>query len=278
MNNRWKITILPAIFAAVVCSSCSREPMDTEATSLTIETEIASSKEKSRTVISDYQREGSFLSGDKIRITQKKESTEQTADYYTEDGTTWKVLSGTNDLTLTSGATYEARYPADYSGITQDQNTKASYLSSDLLAAPATSSYDGKVSFTGDKKFVHKNVKLTLVFQTPTGSTALDQTMTFRLNAPGLRTGGANDESLILLRPDTDQYIWSGIAFPQGTDKDITIVLTSNNVEYVTKLSCPFVGGIHYKYTLTVRNDILMPQGEEIVNWVDNAAYSGGFN
>jgi hypothetical protein len=80
----------------------------------------------------------------------------------------WKPSVTGTELLVESGATYQASYPIEYSGIRADQRKAdgEDYRLSNLLETPekVTIGRDGTLSFTGESAFVHKGVKLTLKF------------------------------------------------------------------------------------------------------------------
>lgn len=214
-----------------------------------------------------------FISGDKIRVFKKYGGTVKQQVDYSFDADSW-ITTDKNPVTLQASATYYAVYPynnegtADKGGILQNQTDKMSYLQSNRLQTIEIFSRDGVLRFTGENAFIHKNTKLTLLFQPDTGAPALSGSFKSTLIiGPGLRTGGSTEESISLYRPDNLEYSWCGILYPQNSNTDISISLTYENVVYKVTLTCGMKPGTHYSYTLTIKNGILVPTGSSIQDW-----------
>lgn len=121
-----------------------------------------------------YDR-STFAAGDKIRIIRSRNGSSSTPVDYTLNSASsgnstgeWKPSVTGTELLVESGATYQASYPIEYSGIRADQRKAGGedYRLSNLLetSEKVTIGRDGTLSFTGESAFVHKGVKLTLKF------------------------------------------------------------------------------------------------------------------
>lgn len=231
-----------------------------------------------------FDRE-TFVDGDQIKVTRTRTATTQTANYRYNSSSAWTVV-GTSPVTLEPAATYTAQFPADYDGIKQYQNTPGNYLASNLLQTDPVTSRDGTLNFTnnGDgKPFKHINSKLTIVFTVNRTATIANDAVT--VEAKGIRTNASSNQSITLYRPHPDDvsrgYEWCGIVRSVGETSgnpttDLTVSLTCDGVTYKATLSaCPLRTGYHYKYTLTLHNDLLIPESCTIGNWTENIM-SGG--
>lgn len=233
-----------------------------------------------------YDR-SAFVAGDRIRITATRSgATSGVKDYQlTADGVSWEPAA--DIAVVETGSTYQAVYPAGYTGIYADQRTKSgdvpgeSYRMSNLLRTKSgiEATADGVLSFTGENAFVHQHVKLTLEFK---GTNQLTQPFSYMtVKGKGLYSGDVTkDESVYLYRPDEGQYVWHGIlAAPTETsaaEQQIAISVTDfNGVEYTHTLTCGRQANSHYKYTLTLKNGILIPVGEEIEDWKVGESHTG---
>lgn len=268
-------------FTLAGCWSCSNElPADAPAkegmpVKVVAEIENLAVPTKAAAADNDYDR-GSFITGDKIRVTKKQGSNRSVVDY-TYSGTAWSTTSAT-PLTLQAGATYQAVFPADNNtAIQPDQSTKENYIKSNRLETPVVDApLTEELEFTIGKNtaFSHLHAKLTLVF---TGKNELSGTASLTVSAPGLRTGGASDEQIVLYRPSAGEYTWCGIVYPG--QKNLKVTFAIGNVSYPVELpGCRLEVGKNYKYTLSLQNDILVPVANGIVEWKDETAYTGGFN
>lgn len=220
-----------------------------------------------------YDR-STFIDGDKIKITKAYKSKNEVMEYTLSAGV-WTPPVG-KALTLQAGATFQAEYPTNYTGIKSSQNTPADYLISNLLrTAPASSS---PISENVDFTFKHVNTKLTLIFKPADSGLPLSGNLSFQVQAVGL-CGGNNKEIVTLYRPDSNVYTWHGIVYPKDTATDISVSVTYNNVTYSTTLSgCGLVAGSQYEYTLTIQNNILVPVGSAIKEWTPTPTHTGTLN
>lgn len=244
---------------------CSNETTPDEERPIRIEAEINSYVTRSLTLQNDYDR-SSFVNTDKIRITKSRNGVAQTPVDYQYNGTGWNA-AGAEVLTLDGAATYQARYPAEYTSIRQNQSTAEAYRMSNLLETSAVTSRNGTVAFTNNAAFQHKNTKITLKFQVPASNPALTGSLNFSIQGAGLLSGISDQEIVTLFRPDTDQYTWCGIVYPKKTSTRLKIVLLYGEVEYPLEITCPLAEATHYIYTLTVHNTILVPVSNEIKPW-----------
>lgn len=218
-----------------------------------------------------YDR-STFISGDKIKITKTYKSRNEISEYTLSSGT-WTPPTG-KDLTLQAGATFQAEYPTNYTGIESSQSTSANYLKSNLLrtATASSSPVNENVNFT----FKHVNTKLTLIFKPSDTSLPLSGNLSFQVQAEGLLTGGSSKEIVTLYRPDNNVYTWHGIVYPKGAATAISVSVTYKNVTYHTTLSgCGLAAGSQYEYTLTIRNNILVPVGSAIKEWTPQQTHTG---
>lgn len=206
-----------------------------------------------------------FSDGDVILITKTKGGSSTSAGYTCSKPTngteTW---SSTNPLSLDASATYQGTFPSDYSGILSDQTTEDNFWKSDKLATPTDvkADKDGKVSFTGSNAFVHKNCKLTLVFD---GKNSLTNAPVFDVKGIGLVTNVSSSETIKLHHEKDYQY--TAVVYPKGSSTAITITMNYGDVGYKATINCPLSAGTAYTYTLKLANDVLVPVGTEIAPW-----------
>lgn len=283
---------LRKILSACICSlllawtSCSDEavisgPAEGEIP-ITIQAEISAPESTTRTetaedATNDYDR-SSFMTGDVIRVTRTTSANTSTyAKYQLAEGGKWEPLG--TPISLRIGATYQATFPENYSSIANDQSTQAKYLASNLLKTPDLASSTGELNFTGENAFVHQNTKITLVFSGAAGATSLSGNFSnFTISGNGLYSGGNTEETMYFYRPNNNVSTWCGIVYPKNAievnpaSTEISLSLTYDQVNYKAKISCPMVAGKHYKYKLTIQNDILVPEGMAIDGWISTDA------
>lgn len=223
-----------------------------------------------------YDR-SSFLTGDKIRVKRNSNNMEEPVGYVLSDGGQW-IPQGAG-LTLRIKATYQASFPFEYKGINSNQATEANFLASNFMQTKPITSSTGVIDFTGDNALVHQNTKITLTFIGSTGSALTGNFTGFAVKGPGLCTDTEDEETMYFLRPSLDASSWCGIVRPKAASTTITLSLTYDNVGYTTTITCPMEAGKHYKYSLTLKNDILVPDGMEIEAWRDaDNPYTGDFD
>lgn len=229
----------------------------------------------------DFDR-GTFLTGDNIKVTRTNAgaSTVSQESNYRYDASSWVVV-GNLPVTLEPAATYTAKFPADYDGIKQYQNTDGYYLASNLLETEPVSSSDGTLNFTNTngKPFKHVNSKITLEFTVNRTTTTIANDAV-ALEAAGLRTNVSTTQSITLFRPypsdASRKYEWCGIVRSINASTSLAVSLTCDGVTYkVTLTDCPLKAGYHYKYKLTLHNDLLIPESCTIGKWTDEIM-SGG--
>ncbi len=226
------------------------------------------------TAENDYDR-GTFKTNDRIRITRTRSGSASSTVDYRYNGTAWEPAVAGSEILFESGATYRAVYPLDYNGVRPDQSEAENYRLSNRLETPATvkASNTGVLSFQDPNWFKHKNVKLTLKFE---GSVALTATSDFSVQGAGLYSGGSNDENVYPFCPDATKHEWHVIITPKEAATDIKVtVTTSNGVSYKCSVSCGRIAGKNYIYTLTIRNDVLVPVGETIKPWENVSVFDG---
>lgn len=137
---------------------------------------------------------------------------------------------------------------------------------------------DGTLSFTGESAFVHKGVKLTLKFS---GKNTLSKDFTsMTVTGKGLYSGEASkDETVYLYHPGGTgdaKYTWHGIIAPLTSQQSIEVSVTdANGVVYDVTLTCARAANSHYTYTLTLKNDVLVPTGQEIKEWQSGDSHTG---
>ncbi|WKN04222.2 fimbrillin family protein [Bacteroides fragilis] len=237
-----------------------------------------------------YDR-STFAAGDKIRIIRSRNGSSSTPVDYTLNSASsgnstgeWKPsVTGTGtELLVESGATYQASYPIEYSGIRADQRKAGGedYRLSNLLETPEKVAIgrDGTLSFTGESAFVHKGVKLTLKFS---GKNTLSKDFTsMTVTRNGLYSGEASkDETVYLYHPGGTgdaKYTWHGIIAPLTSQQSIWVSVTdANGVVYDVTLTCARAANSHYTYTLTLKNNVLVPTGQEIKEWQSGDSHTG---
>lgn len=218
-----------------------------------------------------YDR-STFIIGDQIRITRTNlVNKSEAADYQLGGDNLWTTAT---PLTLLAGASYQAVYPAgNDAGIIYDQSLVANYIKgnrlvSAIIKAPQTE----KLKFA----FEHQNTKLTLVFD-PKVADSLPADFSFQVSGAGLQTGGTTSEFIKLYHPS--DKTWCGIVHPKenGTTA-ITITLTYNGVNYSSTINCALAAKTHYQYTLSLRDDILVPEENKILGWTNDNVHTGTLN
>ena len=295
-TDRLYQTVLGCLLLTAGCSDNALTPSLPEGTPLTVSAAICASGEGresetraavaagTRAVAADngYDR-STFAAGDKIRIIRSRNGSSSTPVDYTLNSASsgnstgeWKPsVTGTGtELLVESGATYQASYPIEYSGIRADQRKAGGedYRLSNLLETPEKVAIgrDGTLSFTG--------VKLTLKFS---GKHTLSKDFTsMTVTGKGLYSGGASkDETVYLYHPggtDKEQYTWHGIIAPLTSQQSIQVSVTdANGVVYDITLICARAANSHYTYTLTLKNDVLVPTGQEIKEWQSGDSHTG---
>ena len=289
--------VLGCLLLTAGCSDNALTPSLPEGTPLTVSAAICASGEgresETRVAVAadnGYDR-STFAVGDKIRIIRSRNGSSSTPVDYTLNSASsgsstgeWKPsVTGTGtELLVESGATYQASYPIEYSGIRADQRKAGGedYRLSNLLETPEKVAIgrDGTLSFTGESAFVHKGVKLTLKFS---GKNTLSKDFTsMTVTGKGLYSGGASkDETVYLYHPggtDKEQYTWHGIIAPLTSQQSIQVSVTdANGVVYDITLICARAANSHYTYTLTLKNDVLVPTGQEIKEWQSGDSHTG---
>lgn len=223
-----------------------------------------------------YDR-SSFLTGDKIRVKRNSNNMEEPVGYVLSDGGQW-IPQGAG-LTLRIKATYQASFPFEYKGINSNQATEANFLASNFMQTKPITSSTGVIDFTGDNALIHQNTKITLTFTGSTGSALTGIFTNFTVKGPGLCTNTESEETMEFLRPSPDVSSWCGIVRPKAASTTITLSLTYDNVGYTTTITCPMEAGKHYKYSLTLKNNILVPDGMDIEGWKNaDDPYTGDFD
>lgn len=246
---------------------------------ITIQAEISTPESNTRAeadLANEYDR-SYFIANDVIRVTRTYNSTPSVA-YYKLTGGKWAAQGTPTSLRI--GATYQATFPSDYSSISSNQSNKASYLASNLLKTLNLASSSGELKFTGENAFAHQNTKITLVFSGAANNAPLSGNFSnFTISGNGIYSGNnAMEEVMYFYRPDNTVFTWCGIVFPKnktvdsGTSTEISLSLTYDHVNYKAKISCPMVAGKHYKYKLTIQNDMLVPDNMTIEGWTDTEA------
>lgn len=262
----------------LIVSSCTSEIVEDrlpDGTPVTVKAEIDPAPPVSRAVdASNAYDRTTFVADDQIRITKTYNKTTKSV-FYKYNGTMWAAV-GNEQITLQAGATYQARYPYSDPGIERDQSIAANYLKSNLLETEVITSRDGVLNFTGDNAFKHKNTKITLSFSGE-GAALNGDFSNFTISATGLRTGADSEEQITFYRPEAGTYNWCGIVYPIASSTKISLSLTYDGVDYKTTIACPMAIGTHYKYTLTIKNNLLVPTGTEIAKWKNNPVHTGDF-
>lgn len=279
-NKQW-LSLLVGISLLTGLVACTGETMlspSGEGKPVIVNAEINSDQpvtEKTRALADEntYDR-STFIAGDKIRITRTNLANKsEVVDYLLDVDNQWTTTA--TPLTLLAGASYQAVYPAgNDAGIIYDQSSVANYIKSNrLVSETITAPETEKLKFT----FEHQNTKLTLVFK-PINTGAIPADFSFQVNAPGLRTGGTDSEPIKLFRPDDEALTWCGIVFPKNTETLITVTMTYDGVNYNSTFKCMLAPKTHYKYTLTLHNDILVPEENKILGWTNDNVHTGTLN
>lgn len=285
-NLLQRITACCLLTACWACSSEVTEGLQVEeGTPVKIVAEIQELTQTKTAVKENSYDRTSFIDGDKIRVNRIESiGSAQRVDYTYTAGSpnTWTTTA--EPIVLKAGSKYEATYPSDYTNILQDQSTSdgTDFLKSNLLKSGQITSRDGVLRFTEKNggAFTHQNVKLTLAFKVNGGGAPTKDFTSALLSAPGLIAGGNETENITLFRPDAAAYTWCGIVFPKGETTNLALQLTYQGVVYKATLSCGLAAGTHYTYTLTLKNDILVPEGSTIDDWKTDSSgdYTGGFS
>ena len=296
--NKLKQTNLPVWIAAccllIAGWGCSAETtldrLPEEGTAVDVVAEISGIPGTKTAVPETNYDRSSFINTDKIRIYRSGTGiVAQQADYAYATGSgsgSWAVQTGS--VTLKAGAEYYAVYPSDYERILQDQSAVdgSGFLKSNQLkSGTITTPRDGVLHFTDTRAFKHQNVKLTLVIKNASSSASGGESWNgvftnTRLSGTGLLTKDGGEENITLFQPDPDVRTWCGIAYPQNKATGLKVQLTYQGVFYTVTLSCGLVPDTHYKYTLTLQDNKLVPQGSTIEGWKSDPDkdYAGDFN
>lgn len=224
-----------------------------------------------------YDR-STFIADDKINVTCFRDDNGfASAGYKLEDGGKWVAIDTGKELGFLPAITCQAVFPVGYSSIIQDQSKPENFLNSNLMRTPKVKVESATVSFTGDNVFQHLNARLTLNFK---GKNALPAFSQLNVEGTGLRTGGATTESITLLRPAADKYTWCAVISPRTGGTTINVSVTDENgVTYKATLTlATVVANNHYTFTLELQNDILVPVGGEITDWIPDVRYTGKFD
>ena len=276
-NKQW-LCLLTGISLLAALTACTGETLlspSGEGKPVIVNAEISDepvSEITSRALAEEntYDR-STFITNDRIRITRTTRTSKSEAiDYQLGADNQWTVAT---PLTLLAGASYQAVYPAGSdAGIMYDQSSAANYIKSNRLVsaiinAPATE----KLNFS----FGHQNTKLTLVFQ-PKQTGTLPADFSFQVSGAGLLTGGTTIEIIKLYHPG--DLTWCGIVYPKGVSTSVSIKMTYDEVTYSSTIDCALAAGTHYKYTLQLHNDILVPEESNIAGWIDDNAHTGPLN
>lgn len=161
--------------------------------------------------------------------------------------------------------------------ILANQQEPSGFLKSNYLRTPSVPVTGAELNFTGNNAFEHVNAKLTLKFE---GKNSLPVFRQLTVQAAGLRTGTATTENISMLRPVANEYTWCAVINPKNAATAITITVTdANNVTYTTTVSCGMAPNTSYTYTLTLKNNILVPVGNaEIKPWQVESRHNGDFD
>lgn len=179
-TDRLYQTVLGCLLLTAGCSDNALTPSLPEGTPLTVSAAICASGEGresetraavaagTRAVAADngYDR-STFAAGDKIRIIRSRNGSSSTpVDYILNSASSgsstgeWKPSVTGTELLVESGATYQASYPIEYSGIRADQRKAGGedYRLSNLLETPEKVAIgrDGTLSFTGESALCTK--------------------------------------------------------------------------------------------------------------------------
>lgn len=275
-NKQW-LSLLVGIMLLAGLTACTDETMlspSGEGKPVIVNAEINSDQpvtEITRALADEntYDR-STFITGDQIRITRTNLANKsEVVDYQLGGDKRWTTTA--TPLTLLAGASYQAVYPAgNDAGIIYDQSLVANYIKSNrLVSAIINAPQTETMKFT----FEHQNTKLTLVFA-PKVAGSLPADFSFQVSGAGLQTGGTTPEFIKLYHPG--DKTWCGIVHPKenGTTA-ITITLTYNGVNYSSTINCALVAKTHYQYTLTIHDDILVPEENKILGWTNDNVHTG---
>lgn len=89
----------------------------------------------------------------------------------------------------------------------------------------------------------------------------------------------SKDETVYLYHPGGTgdaKYTWHGIIAPLTSQQSIRVSVTdANGVVYDVTLTCARAANSHYTYTLTLKNNVLVPTGQEIKEWQSGDSHTG---
>ncbi|MCD8182316.1 MAG: fimbrillin family protein [Bacteroides sp.] len=224
-----------------------------------------------------YDR-GTFEDGDKINVICTRSGvTLASAGYVWSSATsTWTVADGTA-LGFLPAITCRAEFPVNYDEILTDQSTPAAFLKSNFLKSREVTVTGAEIRFTGDNALMHQHSRLTLKFE---GKNSLPKFSQMTVEGTGFRTGGNTSERINMLRPVANEYSWCAVIHPRSTSTVINVTVTDeNSVTYHVQLTLASVEqNKNYIYTLSLKNDVLVPVGQVIKDWTVVSRYAGAFN
>ena len=219
-----------------------------------------------------------FVTADKINVICNRGSLQMASAGYECNGTAWAVAAGNNALGFLPNVSYRAEFPVGYDRILADQKSEANFLKSNYLLTPSVPVSGAEVNFTGANAFAHQNAKLTLKFL---GTNTLPEFSQLTVQATGLLTGGSAVENVSMLRPVASAYTWCAVVYPcaSGQSRSVTVSVTDKNgVTYRATITSALQKGNSYTHTLTLKNDILVPSGQDIEDWNVESRYNGDFD
>lgn len=220
----------------------------------------------------------SFRTGDKMNVICSRAGTRLTSAGYSlgADGS-WQVAEGTG-LGFLPAITCRAEFPVDYDVVMSEQSTAAAFLKSNLLRTPEVTVTGAEVKFTGAYAFEHQHAKLTLNFE---GKNVLPEFKQITLEGTGICSGNNTEDRITMFRPEVDKHSWCAVlnASWSGSSETKVTVVDENNIIYRSEVIVQRVErNKHYIFTISLKNDILYPVGQEIEPWKAIPRYTGGFD
>lgn len=286
MNKHIAYTQLSSIAVGLLLSvaACHDEqPLSqvAEGTPLVITASIGSTAGTTRAAdASNAYDRTEFINADAIRIICTRGDVQLASSGYTLNTSTgsWSVSNNETALGFLPATSCQATFPVGADGSIQaNQQETSGFLKSNYLRTPSVPVTGAELNFTGNNAFEHVNAKLTLKF---VGKNKLPAFRQLTVQAAGLRTGTATTENISMLRPVANEYTWCAVINPKNAATAITITVTdANNVTYTTTVSCGMAPNTSYTYTLTLKNNILVPVGNaEIKAWQVEPRHNGDFD
>lgn len=255
---QWILSVLlPLPLALMSCEgrdAVTFAPLEVSAGIVGAHTRAADEKDDT-----DYEKKGSFETGDLITIRKEEGGAEASSSSYIKGADGWKPETSEQQIETTGDETFVASYPPEFTCILSDQSTYIRFWRSNRLTSTATATAN-RVKF----EFSPAAAKITIIVMYQVVNTAMGAGVA---GADVCTESGKTGQLQLLCTSSAEKrHTYTGIVSTSAVSYTISVTTKVGDSQEPTTLSYQEVGGggfvlepgKEYQYIFTATSELIL--------------------